>query len=337
LLSAAGLGCALLALLALELLLRSVNPHYLDDRPQAGLALLHRYSELYGWEPRPGAVAFIDGHRTTINARGMRGPEHAVGRSSRTRLLMLGDSIAFGHGVADGETFSDRLEEHGFEVVNLAVDGYGTDQSVLRLEHEGKACRPDVVLLHFCADNDFVDNVSRTYFYDGLHPKPYFTIDGEALVLHDEALRLSTVSRLGLWLHGHSHLFNHLEGRAPVIGAGWTLRRQEALRDGEGALQLTVRLIARAEKDAEDCGAAFLVLVYPGRREFHEGSPWLAALHSAPRLHAIRQVDMGERLRSRGLTFHSVALDSIGHLSAFGHRQAAAVIEEELAAARSRP
>ena len=227
LLAAASVAFVLSLVVAAEWLLRWAEPRYLVERPQASLAQLHRYSEVYGWEPRPGAVAIVDGQRATINSRGWRGHEYPLARtSSRTRVLMLGDSIAFGYGVADEDTFASLLEERGYEVVNLAVPGYGTDQSLLRLEREGMAYSPDVVLLHFCLHNDFVDNASRTYFYDGLHPKPYFTVDRGSLVLHDRHLRLSLPERVALWMHESSHVFNHIGGR-PAFGSDDRAARKE--------------------------------------------------------------------------------------------------------------
>ena len=70
--------CTALLLLA-ELVLRRLHPDALDERPEAGLARLHRYSEVYGWELRPGARATIDGH---LDQREPLGP---AGRGARHR------------------------------------------------------------------------------------------------------------------------------------------------------------------------------------------------------------------------------------------------------------
>lgn len=324
----AGGSVAFVLLLALgaEGLLRWAEPHDLIERPEGGLAQLHRYSETYGWEPRPGVVASVDGQRTTINARGLRGPIHPLARNARPRVLLLGDSVAFGYGVADEDTFAALLEARGFETINLAVPGYGTDQALLRLEREGLAYAPDVVLLHFCLHNDFVDNASRAYFYDGLHPKPYFTVERGRLVLHSSHLRFSPMSRLGLWLHERSHLFTHLAGKPLPAAWEWESRRDAALRDTEAAKDLTIRLIARVAEVVRGSGASLRLVVHPGRREFRERSPWLDALREAPALRTIPQVDMGEKFRERGLKLHDLTLDPIGHLNAGGHREAASVL-----------
>jgi hypothetical protein len=318
-------------LLAVEGVLRLENPSYLADLPQADLARLHRYSESYGWEPRPGAVALVEGQRTSINAAGQRGTLHPHARTpGRPRLLMIGDSVAFGFGVADEQTFSADLESDGYEVVNLAVPGYGTDQALLRLEHEGAAYRPDLVLLHFCLQNDFVDNASSTYFYDGLHPKPYFTLEQGALVAHLDHLRLPALARSGLWLHEHSFLFNRLLGRGAPAPADWAERRAQALDDTLAVRDLTVRLIARVAEVARAQGSAFALVVHPNRRAFREGSTWLAFLRDAPELRGVALVDMSERARADGFGLEELTLDAIGHLNASGHRETASVIERTI-------
>ncbi|HET7747457.1 MAG TPA: SGNH/GDSL hydrolase family protein [Vicinamibacteria bacterium] len=316
-------------LLAAEAVARRLDPEYLSGRPEAGLARLHRYSEAYGWEPVPNAVTSIDGQRTTINARGQRGRAHPLARTARPRLVVLGDSIAFGHGVTDEATFSARLEERGYEVVNLAVDGYGTDQSLLRLEKEGIAYRADAVLLHFCLANDFVDNVSRTFFYDGLHPKPYFTLEEGVLRAHLHHLRLSPRRRAELFLRERSHLFNRMVARPVPTGNEWMERRDAVLGDPQAARALTARLVARVAEVGALAGARLVLVLHPDRTSFREvDSPWLAALRATPA--GVVRVDTGERFRAKGMRFSEVMLDSLGHLNPRGHAELAALLDEVL-------
>jgi lysophospholipase L1-like esterase len=317
-------------LVAIEGGWRLVDPQYLDHRPQASLALLHHYSEIYGWEPRPGAVTFVDGQRTTINAQGLRGSVHPLARTGRPRVVLLGDSVAFGYGVADDDTFAARLEERGYEVVNLAVPGYGTDQELLRFERVGAAYRPDVVLLHFCAHNDFADNASRVYFYDGMHPKPYFTLEGGDLVPHVGQLHLAPSARAGLWLHEHSFLYNLLAGQPPPVESDWADRRAAALKDPAAARDLTVRLIERTAHAVQAAGASFVLVVHPGRRQAREGSPWLDALRDAPELRGLRRIDMAQAYAERGQRLPALTLDPIGHLNAGGHARTAEILDEAL-------
>lgn len=314
-----------LLLLAAEGIARRLDPDYLRGRPEAGLARLHRYSEAYGWEPVPGMVAAIDGQKTTVNAHGQRGTAHPRERTGRPRLVVLGDSIAFGHGVSDEATFAARLEARGYEVVNLAVDGYGTDQSLLRLEREGLGYRPDAVLLHFCMANDFVDNVSPTFFYDGIHPKPYFTLEGGALRAHAGHLRLSPRRRLELWLLEHSQLFSRLVAQPVPAGLEWGRRRDAVLGDPEAARALTTRLVQRVAEVARGAGARTVLVIHPDRVSFRlDDSPWHAALRVPG--DAVR-IDTGAHFRAGGTRFSEVMIDSIGHLNPRGHAAVAELLD----------
>jgi len=84
---------------------------------------------------------------------------------------MLGDSVTFGSGVRDDGTFC-ALRAWRYDVVNLGVEGYGTDQELLQLEHEGLAYHPDVVVLNFTVANDIWNVRSRRDDVTRL-PKPY--------------------------------------------------------------------------------------------------------------------------------------------------------------------
>ena len=103
-------------------------------------------------------VTFIDAP-VTINAAGFRGPLHPEAKPPDTRRIVgLGDSFMFGHGVGEGEVYMQVLEEllnrfavdDRFEVVNTAVPGYNTVMEVGTLETRGLAYDPDVVIDPLC-------------------------------------------------------------------------------------------------------------------------------------------------------------------------------------------
>lgn len=161
-----------------------------------------QYDPVLGWSTSPGTVAR---HRNAalgfdvvyrINNRGFRGPLHGpIKPSGVTRVVVLGDSNAFGWGLEDGHHFSSVLDQlDRLEVINLAVTGYSTDQELMRLENEGFKFNPDVVVLQV-TPND-VDDITRSFV--GEMPKPYVYRAGGALrigntpvrVLEDDASRL---------------------------------------------------------------------------------------------------------------------------------------------------
>jgi hypothetical protein len=116
----------------------------------------------------------IEQFTVNSNSRGVRGlREYPVARGASARVVVIGDSYTFGEGVGDDETFSARLERllPDTEVINLAVHGYGTDQQALRLELDGLAYRPDVVILGY-----YEDDISRNRLWFRDYVKPHFAV-----------------------------------------------------------------------------------------------------------------------------------------------------------------
>ena len=98
------------------------------------------------------------------DSRGFRSQEVADHKSDdRIRILVLGDSFAWGVGVENDETFSAVLErlDPRFEVINTGTNGYGTSQQLRLLEEEGLALDPDIVIVAFFW-NDVANSYKRT-------------------------------------------------------------------------------------------------------------------------------------------------------------------------------
>jgi lysophospholipase L1-like esterase len=95
-------------------------------------------------------------YRVRVNAAGQRGALLDPS-SAKPRVLVLGDSYAFGFGVNDDETFPHRLGEllgGRADVLNFGVPGYDLVQEVALLRAKGLAYDPDVVVLSV-HPNDF--------------------------------------------------------------------------------------------------------------------------------------------------------------------------------------
>lgn len=304
----------------------------------AALGPLHVYSEVYGWEPRPGLRLVEHGLVTTINARGYRGLELPAQKSRRTRVVVLGDSIGFGLEVGDDQTFANILHTRtDVEVANLSVQGYGPEQELIKLEREGLALKPDVVVLALCLSNDFADVALPVFLYDGLHPKPFFRIEDGLLVEHSEQLRLSLRQKVALFLREHSRLYGLVEARRAEDAHSaadiehWTERRRKALKDRAGVLDLTARLVGRMAEDCRRAGVAFVVLAFPDKEAFRGDRSWLDGLSTSLSERNVSLANMAERFQSKRLLFSDIASDNIGHLNAKGHEAAAEILEEILA------
>ena len=117
-----------------------------------------------GWENVPGIQVRWGKPEFSViathNSKGPRSPEVTAAKAPDTfRILVLGDSFAYGIGVEDDETFSARLGQmtSGIESVNAGVNGYGTANELVQLQELGSSLKPDLVVVAFFW-NDVVDS-----------------------------------------------------------------------------------------------------------------------------------------------------------------------------------
>lgn len=331
LLAIGGPALIVLTIVGAEGLARWYAPDYLVRKRG-----LHVFSSTYGWVGRPGAVAPMGGGRVTLNGRGYRGRELPLPKpGDRTRVVVLGDSIAFGYGVSDEEAFPHLLtvRSHGIEAVNLGVEGYGPGQELLVLRREGLREDPDVVVLAVCLRNDFVDAVLPVALYDGITPRPRFRLVEGSLLLDDTAVRRSGAGRALQWLNDHSHLLNRLSARVPrrEDPEDWRHRKQEALRDEDYAFRLTLALVMEMENVCRRHGVAFLVATFPNGLDYGVKPELADRFHESLRAAGVWVVDVGARFRALGLTPQEIAIDRTGHLGPRGHAVACEILEREIA------
>ena len=121
----------------------------------------------------PGQHSFTANVPVAINERGLRGSLVSYERESdEPRLLLLGDSIVFGYGVADAEIVSSRVaallsSNPKAQIVNAGIPSYNTEQEVEFLRDEGIRYHPDWVIVGFCW-NDLSDKSGVTVDRNGM-------------------------------------------------------------------------------------------------------------------------------------------------------------------------
>jgi len=120
--------------------------------------------------PKPGATKVYKTAEFTehvhINSMGLRDDELRPRTEFDFRIVIIGDSMTFGHGVEVDEAFPSVLErlyaERGdgrrVDVVNAAVKGYGTDQYYALFQHRLRRLQPDLLIVAFYL-NDVTDNI----------------------------------------------------------------------------------------------------------------------------------------------------------------------------------
>ncbi|HPF39434.1 MAG TPA: SGNH/GDSL hydrolase family protein [Phycisphaerae bacterium] len=119
---------------------------------------LRRDDEL-GYVPRASVIVEYPPYNAVFstNSAGLRGPEQRVDRAAgRRRIVVLGDSFAWGHGVSTGLAFPEVIDAALplADVINLGVPGYDLSKSLRFYERVGRAYQPDLVIVAVC-QNDF--------------------------------------------------------------------------------------------------------------------------------------------------------------------------------------
>ncbi len=113
------------------------------------------------------------GRRVSINAWGLRDDDRAAEspRAEELSILVLGDSLTFGTGVEDHETYSALLEEsltasmsRSVRVYGAGVPGLGQKDCRLRLAEYAERTQPDLVIAALYEGNDFDEDLRHEHF-----------------------------------------------------------------------------------------------------------------------------------------------------------------------------
>jgi len=107
-------------------------------------------------EHAPNREAVLMGVAVRTNSLGLRGGEISREKTPGVRrLLVLGDSMTFGWGAAEEDTYPRRLEHLlnrdgvRYEVINAGVGNYNSAQQVAYFSSRGIALQPDELILGF--------------------------------------------------------------------------------------------------------------------------------------------------------------------------------------------
>lgn len=156
-----------LALIFGELACRAIFPKQVDLKaaePTGNQYVYYQYDPLLGWSNAPNTRGVYRRREfeypISINRYGMRDREVSqTPRAGQYRIAVLGDSFTWAIGAADGERFTDLIQnEAGIECLNFGVSGYGPIHYWLSLERVLQF-QPDLIIVVFCCENDFWDNV----------------------------------------------------------------------------------------------------------------------------------------------------------------------------------
>src|SRR6266850_174425 len=151
-------GSLSISAVAGEVILRLLGHH---GAARSFITNIHPVDDpILDWRYNPKSELKIGKIVYTFNSAGFRDVEHVVEkRPGVSRILVLGDSVTEGTGVASDSVFSRRLQAGlgaTFEVITIAAAGLNTPQEIHLLEQTGLSYQPDLVVLNFILnDCDF--------------------------------------------------------------------------------------------------------------------------------------------------------------------------------------
>lgn len=230
------------------------------------------------FEHMPNAHTHLMGVDVVINADGLRDREIPRQKTTGTlRVAVVGDSITFGWGVTQDETYPKQLEvflnqekplgpQIDFEVINFGVGNYAADDVAAMLQHKALNYDPDLVIY-----GAFINDAEL----------PRETVGGPPLLRHSLAAVLvwSRLDRLWRQLgmredyQGYYRRLYREDGdgrqrvRTALEGMGALCRRAEIplvvamlpeLHDSQGTIFADIR--AFYQSAATDAGAHFVDL-----------------------------------------------------------------------------
>jgi lysophospholipase L1-like esterase len=228
-----------------------------------------KYDETKGWFHAPGSRGLVGGP-VRINSMGLRGGDFSMRPAEGvTRILAFGDSFIFGVLLGENHLFVRHLETllgsssgQEYEVVNMGVSGYSTDQQLILYREFGRRLAPDLVI-HVVCENDIGAN-ARPFVYDRYY-KPYFLLDDEGKLVLDGV----PVPKLSVWQKGklelahRSNIWNALRTTTielPLLGPIRRAFQVEYVHPpAMDPVLITARIIRTFADEVARDGAQFLV------------------------------------------------------------------------------
>ncbi len=160
----------------------SLLPHIMDSVHNLGTSGLIRASDhpeiIY--ELKPNVSTYFKKTKFATNTQGLRDKDYKMQKNSNTfRVAVIGDSFTLPAGIPIENAYHSLLEKRlareyqnrEIEFINFAVGGYNLRQYAAVLEHKVISYNPDLILIGFCAHNDWLEE--KEYVENRLSQKPY--------------------------------------------------------------------------------------------------------------------------------------------------------------------
>lgn len=193
-------GSLLLTLVLIDFGLRKFNYPYLgcEHKGQVLETYFGSFDPETGWSYNPSTSYYgvYNGIEHHFDSRGNRVKSANLKQDSeKHKIVFIGDSVTFGTGLSYEDSFASQIEnllrqDHGLEIetINLGVQGYGTDQSLIKLKQQIEEIQPLIVVYTFIPDHLYLRNLNynrRLHFkcleFEGT--KPLYKYDNGQIFL----------------------------------------------------------------------------------------------------------------------------------------------------------
>lgn len=159
---------------------------------QANQVSTTKFDSELGWAPIPNKKSPLSLYfNFQLNSLGFRSPEID---NSKKHILLLGDSVAWGHKNNEEETFSYYLSQKfsSYQIINMAVLGYGVGQSYLFLKRHIEKVNPKLIIFMIHTGNDLYDTGSNIAL--GKNKPIFVPKNTEVKLLTDQISRFSCIN-----------------------------------------------------------------------------------------------------------------------------------------------
>jgi hypothetical protein len=168
------------------------------------------------YELRPNVEKFAQNAMVRTNSSGMRDRERSMKKADNViRIAVLGDSVTFGFGVENEETYPSMLEKmlnqtdsrHKYEVLNFGVGGYSSQDEALVLRDKAIQWNPDLVVIGYVSNDPEIDPIQPLHAY--FHKPEWWQ--------HSAVLRLmaKTKNTLDIFYYGGGNYVRYLHNYPP--------------------------------------------------------------------------------------------------------------------------
>jgi len=154
-----------------------------------------------------------------INSKGLRDFERPYSKNNAKRILGLGDSFVFGHGVEFENTFLYLLEEglqsfygQHIEIVKVGTPGIGPQKYLSILKNEGIKYSPDVTLVCFFIGND-INDIKLNHAKEKNNSKEMLYFEAENFSYKTKKDSEKNFIKLKTFLRKNIHLYSFIVDR----------------------------------------------------------------------------------------------------------------------------